>query len=321
MVKLNFSQLVQIQLDHVEDLMMQEMEDAHQNLSSAVEYLLASGGKRIRPTIVLLLGNLLGAESEILANLAAAVEMLHTATLIHDDLIDGALFRRGASTLNNQWSPATTVLMGDYVFSRAAKLASKTGSIRAMRVFTEALSTIVNGEITQMFSQRIMTDREGYYRRIYAKTASLFETAATIAAILSPVDQETIQLASDFGYDFGMAFQIVDDVLDFTGDQATVGKPVASDLRQGLITLPSICYLEANPDDVEIKAVLNGSRSDEERILELVESIRASGAVHQSLEEAHRFLNRGLDSLAALPAGQERDALSELGYYIVDRDI
>jgi len=253
--------------------------------------------------------------------MAAAVEMLHTATLIHDDLIDGALFRRGASTLNNHWSPATTVLIGDYVFSRAANLASRAGSIRAMRLFADALSTIVNGEINQMFSRRTLTVRDDYYRRIYAKTASLFETASSVAAILSDVDEATIQSAGTFGHDLGMAFQIVDDVLDFTGEQATVGKPVASDLRQGLITLPAIYYLEAHPQDEEIKAVLNGGRSDEKRIIRLLESIRASGAVHQSLEEAHRFLCRGLDALEDLPEGLERGALQKLGNYIVDRDV
>jgi geranylgeranyl pyrophosphate synthase len=321
LVTLTFNQLIREQLNHVEEIMRAEVTDAHPNISSAIEHLLASGGKRIRPSVVLLVGNLLESEPESLAIMAAAVEMLHTATLIHDDLIDGALFRRGASTLNNHWSPATTVLIGDYVFSRAANLASKAGSIRAMRMFADALSTIVNGEINQMFSRRTLTARDDYYRRIYAKTASLFETASSVAAILSDVDEAMIQSAGAFGHDLGMAFQIIDDVLDFTGEQATVGKPVASDLRQGLITLPAIYYLEAHPQDEEIKAVLNGGRSDEERILRLLESIRASGAVRQSLEEAHRFLCRGLDALDDLPDGLERSALRKLGSYIVDRDI
>jgi geranylgeranyl pyrophosphate synthase len=308
-------------LDQVEEIMRAEVADALPYVASAIEHLLASGGKRIRPSILLLMGNLLDADSEDLTSMAAAVELLHTATLIHDDLIDGALFRRGASTLNNQWSPATTVLIGDYVFSRAANLASRAGSIRAMSLFADALSTIVNGEIGQMFSRRTLIDRDEYYRRIYAKTASLFETASSVAAILSGVEEELIQSAGAFGHHLGMAFQIVDDVLDFTGEQATVGKPVASDLRQGLITLPAIYYLEANPQDKEVKAILNGGRSDEERITRLIENIRASGAVDQSLDEAHQFMSRSLESLDTLPDGLERDALRKLSDYIINREI
>jgi geranylgeranyl pyrophosphate synthase len=211
------------------------------------------------------------------------------------------------------------VLTGDYVFARAAKLAAETNSVDVMRLFAETLMTIVNGEITQLFSSRGLASREDYTQRIYAKTASMFELATAAAALLSPVDEEEVEAMRKFGYQIGMAFQIVDDVLDFTGEQETVGKPVASDLRQGLITLPALYYLEAHPGDPDMDTVLNGKRSTEETIYRLVESIRSSGAIQKSMDEARSFVECGLEALADQPECMERAALEDLSRYIVHR--
>jgi geranylgeranyl pyrophosphate synthase len=253
--------------------------------------------------------------------LGAAIELLHTATLVHDDLIDGALFRRGIATLNASWSPAATVLTGDYVFARAAKLAAETDSVVVMRIFAETLATIVNGELTQMFRSRGLVNREDYNRRIYAKTASMFELATSAAAVLSPVGEETVNAARQFGNDIGMAFQIVDDVLDFTGEQAMVGKPVASDLRQGLVTLPAIYYVETHPDDGDMVALLNGQYYSEERLERVVREIRNSGAIERAMDEARHYINRALDTLRAQAECPERYALEELAAYIVERSL
>jgi geranylgeranyl pyrophosphate synthase len=162
---------------------------------------------------------MLGADEERLITLGAALELLHTATLVHDDLIDGSLLRRGMPTLNARWSPAATVLTGDFMFGRAAKLAAEVDHLPLMRFFAETLAVIVNGELAQMFTSRGLISRENYYRRIYAKTASLFEMCSRAAALISPTDEGMVEAMRDFGYQIGMAFQIVDDVLDFTGDQ------------------------------------------------------------------------------------------------------
>jgi geranylgeranyl pyrophosphate synthase len=207
----------------------------HPNLGVALDHLLSSGGKRIRPALALLTGEMLGAERNKIISLAAAIELLHTATLVHDDLIDGALLRRGIPTLNAQWTPGATVLTGDFIFACAAKLASETESADLICLFAETLATIVNGEITQMFPRLSGDYFEEYFNRIYAKTASLFELATIAPAILSPLRETSADAAKQFGYGIGMAFQIIDDVLDFTGKQTAVGKPVANDLRQGLI--------------------------------------------------------------------------------------
>ncbi len=301
--------------------MRAHVEEHHPDLQAVLDHLVSSGGKRVRPVVALLTGIMLGADPERLITLAASIEMLHTATLVHDDLIDGALLRRGIPTVNAQWSPAATVLTGDYIFARAAELAAQTDSVPVMRAFAETLATVVNGEITQLFTSRGLSSRENYYQRIYAKTASMFVLAAKAAALISPVDGDIVEAMRVYGYEVGMAFQVVDDILDFTGEQAQVGKPVASDLRQGLVTLPAIYYQEANPDDEDMQAVLRGEYHNESRLNRLVEAIRQSGAIQLAMEEARRFVARGREAIVALPESPERDALLELGDYIVDRNI
>ncbi|OQX62518.1 MAG: hypothetical protein B5M51_05940 [Anaerolinea sp. 4484_236] len=262
---------VQATIEKVEERMRAQADDRHPDLRIALQNLLAAGGKRVRPTLVLLVGNMLGADSERLITLAAAIEMLHTATLVHDDLIDGSLMRRGNDTLNAKWTPAATILTGDFVFARAANLAAQTGSLTVMEEFAETLAIIVSGELTQMFDSRGLASRENYYQRIYAKTASLFELSTSGAAIISPVEPKTVETARVFGHQLGMAFQIVDDILDFTGEQAAIGKPVGSDLLQGLITLPALYYIETHPDDEQVRALLGGEYHNEKRMKLLVE--------------------------------------------------
>lgn len=312
---------VQPLIEEVEVLMRAQGHGHHSELGAALDHLLSSGGKRIRPAVALLTGGMLGAEKNRLVTLAAAIELLHTATLVHDDLIDGSLLRRGIPTLNAQWTPAATVLTGDFIFSRAAKLAADTHSVRVMQFFAETLTRIVNGEITQMFGSRGIASREDYYQRIRAKTASLFELATGAAAMLSPNGQQAEDTVCRYGYSIGMAFQIVDDVLDFTGNQATVGKPLGSDLRQGLITLPALYYIEANPHDPDMIEVLNGNRFNEDRLSKVIDAIRHSQAINQSMEEARHFAERGLADLADQPAGVERQALEDLANYIVQREL
>jgi geranylgeranyl pyrophosphate synthase len=306
----------------VEKLMLSQADSHHPDLCAALKHLLSSGGKRVRPAVTLLSGKMLGADEQRLVTLAAAIELLHTATLVHDDLIDGAVLRRGIATLNAQWSPAATVLTGDFIFARAAKLAAETDSVILMQMFAETLATIVNGELTQLFSGRGVASRENYDQRIYAKTASLFELATTTTAILSKASDETVEAARCFGYSIGMAFQIVDDVLDFAGEQATVGKPVASDLRQGLITLPAIYYLETHPDDADMHIILGqNSSSSELDMHRLLLAIRESGSVHRAMEEARRCIDQGLVFLEKMPDNPERRALEALARYFVDRQL
>ncbi len=305
----------------VEERMRSQADELHADLRAALEHLLAAGGKRIRPTLSLLVGNMLGAPLEKTVTLGAAVELLHTATLVHDDLIDGSLLRRGMPTLNARWSPPATVLTGDFLFARAAKLAAETDHLPLMKLFSETLATIVNGELTQMFTSRGLISRDNYYKRIYAKTASLFEMTSRAASMVSPVDEEAQESMRDFGYQIGMAFQIVDDILDFNGEQAAVGKPLGSDLLNGLVTLPAIYYAEANPKDPDVLSLPNGGWTHTENMTRLVDNIRASNSSKQAMHEADQHIDRALVILESFDDCIERDALENLAKYIVDRKV
>ncbi len=322
MISLNtvsFMVPIQTALQEVDTVLHSQADDAQPDLHAAVEHLLSSGGKRMRPVVGLLTGQMLDADHDKLISISAAVEMLHTATLVHDDLIDGALLRRGMPTLNARWSPAATILTGDYMFARAAKLAAETDTLPLMKLFAETLAVIVNGELTQLFASRGVISRENYNRRIYAKTASLFEMTTQAAAMVSPAKPAVVETMRQYGYHLGMAFQIVDDILDFTGEQETVGKPVGSDLLQGLVTLPAIYYAEAHPNDPDVLCLTGGCYTEQERMERLVQSIRASSATSHSMKEAHSFVAKAQDILKTMPVCQERQALEELADYIVNR--
>ncbi|MBI4760086.1 MAG: polyprenyl synthetase family protein [Chloroflexota bacterium] len=317
-----FFSSVQDQLKFVEQRIREQAgEEHHPDLHSALEHLLSAGGKRIRPTLSLLVGNMLGAPEEKIITLGASVELLHTATLVHDDLIDGALLRRGMPTLNARWSPAATVLTGDFLFARAAKLAAETDYLPLMKLFADTLAIIVNGELTQMFSARGVIDRANYYDRIYAKTASLFEMSALAAAMVATENESIRAAMKTFGYEVGMAFQIVDDILDFTGSQSTVGKPIGSDLLNGLVTLPAIYYAEEHPEDEDIRSLPDGGWKDTDRVQRIVDNIRRNAAIEKAMDEARQAVRRALGALEEAPAVPEREALADLAKFIVDRKI
>lgn len=312
---------IQADLVAVEAKMRETMIDQHPAISEALEHLLASGGKRLRPAVALLASYLLDCDPTRAILLAAAVEMLHTATLVHDDLIDGSLLRRGLPTLNAHWSPAITVLTGDYLFARAAELTSQTDSVRVMNMFARTLMIIVNGEINQQLGGRSQVSREAYRQRIYAKTASLFALATEAAAILSYANERDAAALRLFGQEVGMAFQIIDDIFDFTASESRLGKPVGSDLRLGIFTLPVLCYLEKNPDDRDVAALLDGRAGDAEIADRVVQSVRNSGAIASAQKEARAYVVRAQTALATLPDNRYRRALSGLADYFVSRNL
>lgn len=299
--------------------MREQAADYHPDLAAAMDLIISAGGKRIRPAMTFLIGKMLHAPSDLLLSLATAIEMLHTGTLVHDDLIDGALLRRGMPTLNSKWTPGATVLTGDFVLARAAKLAAETESLPVIKLFAHTLTVIVNGEIDQLLGSRCLADRGKYLKRIYAKTASVFETSAQSAAIIAGADDETVEAMRLYGYEIGIAFQIIDDLLDFTAEQTTMGKPVGSDLHQGIITLPTLFYVETHPDDPLARMLVSGKCLNESQVERLIDSIRKSDAIRRSHQEAVEYVERGLVNLCSLPASQERFALEELANYIVER--
>ncbi len=304
---------------------------AYEPLAQAFLSLLRSGGKRLRPAVALAAYGLFhGPASEKAVAMAAAVEMLHNATLVHDDLIDEALVRRGITTLNAVWSKGATVLAGDYLFARAAGFAAETENVRVVQLFADTLRIICEGELRQLFSSRQWRQpKEDYYPRIFAKTASLFAAATRSGAILADATPAQEQALYDFGYNLGMAFQIVDDVLDYASDEATLGKPVGGDLRQGIVTLPFYYFLQSLPDPEAVLSSLEADQSvarldssaSADLVAEIVARVRASDAIQASLSEARDFTERAKAALAVFPPGPYRQALYELADYGVSRHV
>jgi geranylgeranyl pyrophosphate synthase len=317
-------------LKRVENKMREPAHPDYPQLAAVLDYLLDSGGKRLRPALALLAGSFYPADKERLISLAAAVEMLHTATLVHDDLIDGAILRRGRTTLNARWPSGATVLIGDYLFARAAALAAEAQNVRVMTIFANTLMTICSGELRQIFDRRELPclDSEeawqvalGHYdQRILAKTASLFAASTEAAAVLSGAPEAEVIALRDYGRCLGTGFQIIDDVLDFQGCEETLGKPVGSDLREGIVTLPALYFLRDHPDDKRLATVVHGD-GDDTQVREVVMAICKSGAVELAMKRAHAFISQSQKALATLPPSETLLRMKALADYTISRNV
>ncbi len=326
MPKLKALSLVTEELKLVEEKMYRAAESAYGPMATAFLKLVSSGGKRLRPTLVILSSKFYREpDRDKLIAMGAAVETLHTATLIHDDLIDEATIRRGFPTLTALWQDrGMIVLAGDYVFARAAAMAAETEDIRIVKMFAETLMTICDGELRQGLSLNQWDQpKEAYYRRIYAKTASLFTLATQSGAILSRAPEEGIRALEQYGRYLGMAFQVMDDILDFTGNEEKLGKPVGNDLREGVVTLPTYYYIRQRPDhETEVSAVLSRSGKErDEAVAALVRRIAESDAIAAAYEEALEMVKKAKAALEALPENVYRQALAELADYSVEREV
>jgi len=303
-------------------------------LADAFVELIGSGGKRLRPALTLLAAQVetpitdWNAHPKLIA-LAAAVEMLHTATLVHDDVIDGSLLRRGAPTLNASWSQGATVLAGDHMFARAAHFSAETGNSRVIDIFSSTLQIIVDGEMRQLYARNQYDQEwENYYQRIYAKTASLFSASTEAASVLMGLSPARTQQMKEYGYNFGMAFQLMDDILDFIGDDRTLGKPAGSDLRQGTLTLPFLYYLRQQSDPHALVERLLGARQSAEdgqpealnnTVREVVAAIGKSDAIEAARSEAVAFLHRAIANLSTFPDSRSKESLVGLCDFVVQR--
>jgi geranylgeranyl pyrophosphate synthase len=289
-------------------------------LAEVIEETIGGGGKRVRPGLVLLSGRFHPVQQEDLYRLSAAVELLHVATLIHDDLLDNSAMRRGTPTISSRWNEKATVLAGDFMLAKAAKLSAQVRNFEVMSIFADAVMTICEGEIRQDFDGHSQSpDRAEYYTRIHAKTASLFAACTESAAVLSNAPETERSALREFGLNLGMAFQIADDVLDFAGAEREVGKPVGSDLRQGIVTLPAIYFYEQDPRREALTPLFSHDGHSLEELDRLVESIRISPAVRAAHDEARRFADKAKLALQVLPDAPYRIALRQLADYVVER--
>lgn len=288
-------------------------------LGEVLSLVLDSQGKRLRPTLCLVSGLFHSYTAPLLVPMAAGVELLHTATLVHDDTIDQAEMRRGRPTVNCSWGDHMAVMVGDYMLACAAKLVASTHNLRVIDCFAEALRVLCDGEIHQELAAfQMVPSRGDYWQRIAHKTAYLFATATECGAILSDAGEEAIQSLRDYGMLLGTAFQVVDDILDFTATPEQLGKPAGSDLMQGTLTLPTILFLEMGGEESLVRAAWERPISAD-RVNEAVEAIRSSQAIAASFDQALQLGQKARQCLECLPAIPARQALEELVDYVVQR--
>ena len=290
-------------------------------LKRMLDHALQSRGKRMRPALVLLAGTFGDYNLNRLVPLGAAIELLHTASLVHDDVVDGATSRRGRPTANAVFDNAITVLLGDYMFANAAELVTRTGSIHVTRLFALALMKMTSGELEQDAAAfDVGKDIQGYLWRIGGKTAALFANATEGGGSLAGCDDPTVERLRSYGYNLGMAFQIVDDILDFVGDEQVMGKPVGSDLLEGTLTLPGLLHLERYPRDNPIKRFFAARRDRPARLQEAIEAVRSTEVINVSMEMAGEFVRRATGAIEDLPATEAKQTMLELGDYVLSRD-
>lgn len=260
------------QLAQVEGQLRQLCQTDIADLDPLLDYALRSGGKRVRPALTLLAAEFHPHDPSRSQIMAAAVELLHLATLIHDDTVDNAGMRRGKPTINKLYGNHVAVLLGDYLFATSATFVCDTGVVRVIRRFSETIMELASGQLIEFFttfdSQKA---RKLYNERIYRKTASLFCTSAESGAILGNASEDEVRALRAYGHNIGMAFQIVDDLLDVQGDAAEIGKPVGNDLLQGVLTLPSIMLMERYPDDQPIEALFRAIKTGDGDVEDLLE--------------------------------------------------
>ncbi len=310
---------VQEDLSKVEDRLRAVSNVDFIHLSELLEYSLGGDGKRIRPALTLLAGKFYHYNPDLLLPMAAAVEIMHTATLVHDDAIDNSLVRRGRSTINKLWGYGEAILLGDYLFAEAGALTATTENLRVIKNFAATLKTISSGELNQAFNAfNLEQTRSQYFRRVAQKTASLFSMATEAGAVLSQAPEESIQILIEYGYNLGIAFQIVDDILDFIGTEEELGKPVGSDLTQGTLTLPAILLLERYPEDNPVKRLFK-NRDELDNIKLAIELLRDSPIIQECYQVAADYCAKGCRNLKLLPHNASRQSLLDLADFITYR--
>lgn len=292
-------------------------------LNSASMHALTSPGKRLRTALTLLSGKLNSYRFDKLLPLSVAFEMVHLATLIHDDIVDNARTRRGSPTVNAIWGDSIAILLGDYYFAKTAGLIADINDNRVDHLFSDTVATVCEGTILEMMTaRRIDLSVQSYYEKISQKTAYLLAACCKGGALVSQASDQDIAYLHDYGLNLGIAFQIIDDILDYTEDQATTGKPTGNDLRQGMVTLPLIYTLQRQSMDghrPRVQNVLSGSDYTEQDIRSVVSWVNGGEGMRQAQADAYHYAEKAREALYHFPRSDDRDTLDELIDFVVMR--
>lgn len=284
------------------------------------QYIIAAGGKRLRPALLLLIAGALGHQGKNKYILAAVVELIHTATLLHDDVVDESTLRRGRATANETFGNPASVLVGDFLHTRSFQMMVEVGSMRVLQILSDATNVIAEGEVQQLINTHDASLNEaGYLHVIRSKTAQLFEASAQLAAVLAGATPEVEQACAAYGQALGTAFQIIDDVLDYTGNTQEMGKNLGDDLREGKCTLPLIVAMQrgsAEQAAIVRNAIEQGSTDQLDAVVEIV---RSTGALDVARAAAHAEAQRAIDALASLPSNAYTASLLQLASQLLER--
>mgnify|MGYP001204727149 CR=1 FL=1 len=310
---------IQEGLARVESTLSQLANNGFPFLSKTLVHVYETSGKRFRPALTLLASGFHPHDSAKVEIMATAVELLHIATLIHDDTVDGSSFRRGKATLSSMWGRNVAVLVGDYIFASSATFVCDTGHVGVIRRFSETIMDLSSGELRELVGTFSCDQTlDGYYQRIYEKTASLFTTAGESGAILSGAPAEQVNALKEYSCQMGMAFQIVDDILDFKGTEKEIGKPVGSDLAHGILTLPAFIALERYPENNPISRYFD-QPEDTGLLSKAVDMVQQASIIDSAYAIAAERCERARGNLLAFPKNDSRDALEELLAHVLER--
>ncbi len=315
-------QLVASDLNHVNSVILDRMQSEVALIPELAGHLIAGGGKRMRPMLTLACARLLDYPGTRHHKLAAAVEFIHTATLLHDDVVDGSGLRRGKRTANIIWGNPASVLVGDFLFSRSFELMVEDGSLKVLRILSRASAIIAEGEVDQLTAQRRVETAEDHYLEIIsAKTAALFAAACRIAAVVAERD-EAIEAALDaYGRNLGIAFQLIDDAIDYASSAATMGKGVGDDFRDGKVTLPVI-LAHARGSDAERRFwrdAMEGRRVSDDDLAHATQLLHSTGAIDDAVARARHYGQRAIDALGPFPGGKAKSALVDAVEFAISR--
>jgi octaprenyl-diphosphate synthase len=309
-------------MNAVNAVILERMQSKVALIPELAGHLIAGGGKRMRPMLTLASAALLDYTGTRHQKLAAAVEFIHTATLLHDDVVDGSGMRRGKRTANLIWGNPASVLVGDFLFSRSFELMVEDGSLKVLSILSHASAVIAEGEVDQLTAQRqIETSEEHYLHIINAKTAALFAAACRISPVVAEAGEEAEEALEAFGRNLGVAFQLIDDAIDYSSDEETMGKGRGDDFRDGKVTLPVIlAYARGSEEDrIFWKAAMQGDRASDDDLAHATRLIQSTGALADTMERARLYARRAIDALAPFPASRAKAALTNAVEFTVAR--
>ena len=314
--------LVADDMNSVNAVILDRMQSRIPLIPELAGHLIAGGGKRMRPMLTLACARLLEYGGSRHHKLAAAVEFIHTATLLHDDVVDGSGMRRGRKTANIIWGNSASVLVGDFLFSRSFELMVEDGSVKVLKILSHASAVIAEGEVNQLTAQRrIDTDEQHYLDIIGAKTAALFAAACSIAAVVAERDETQEQALDTYGRNLGIAFQLVDDAIDYASDGVTMGKDAGDDFRDGKVTLPVIlAYARGSEADRTFwRQAIAGHLTSDTDLAHATTLVQASGAISDTVARARHYGQRAIDALGPFANGKAKDALVEAVEFAIAR--